>query len=88
MSRHLFVSGRVQGVYFRESMRAEAERVGVSGWVRNLPDGRVEALVDGPDAAVEAMLRWVARGPEQAHVERVAATTAPPISQSRFRVLR
>ena len=54
----VFVEGRVQGVWFRESARHEADRLGVSGWVRNLPDGRVEAVYEGPRDAVEEMLAW------------------------------
>ena len=52
-TQHLRIQGRAQGVWFRESMRREAERLGVTGWVRNAPDGSVEAVVQGPDTAVE-----------------------------------
>lgn len=67
----LVVHGRVQGVYFRDSMRREAQRLGVSGWVRNRGDGTVEAAVQGESAAVDALVRWAYRGPEHARVERV-----------------
>src|ERR1041385_5889444 len=60
---HVWVSGTVQGVFFRESARAEAERRGVAGWVRNLPDGRVEAVFEGPAVEAEAMVDWCRRGP-------------------------
>ena len=68
---HLVIHGRVQGVYFRDSMRREAQRIGISGWVRNRIDGSVEAAVQGESADVDAIVRWAHRGPEHAHVERV-----------------
>ena len=67
----LVIHGRVQGVYFRDSMRREAQRLGVSGWVRNRSDGTVEAAVQGEPADVDAIARWARRGPERALVERV-----------------
>lgn len=70
-TRHLRIHGRVQGVWFRESMRAEAERLNVAGWVRNQPDGTVEAVVQGPAEAIAAIIEWAHRGPPQARVERV-----------------
>lgn len=73
---HLHIQGRVQGVWFRESMRREAERLGVTGWVRNAPDGSVEAVVQGPDAAVDALVAWAHAGPPQARVDRVVLTDA------------
>ena len=68
---HLRIHGRVQGVWFRESMRAEALRLNVTGWVRNTPDGTVEAVVQGEDAAVDALIEWAHRGPPQARVDRI-----------------
>lgn len=68
---HLVIHGHVQGVFFRDSMRREAQRLGITGWVRNLGNGAVEAAVQGESAAVEAILRWSRRGPERAQVERV-----------------
>ena len=67
----LVIHGRVQGVYFRDSMRREAQRLGVAGWVRNCIDGSVEAVVQGESADVDAIVRWAHRGPEFAHVERI-----------------
>jgi acylphosphatase len=75
-TQHLHIHGRVQGVWFRESMRSEAERMGVTGWVRNAPDGSVEALVQGPDTAVDALIAWARIGPPQARVERMIVTDA------------
>ncbi len=67
----LVVRGRVQGVFFRDSMRREAQMRGVAGWVRNCSDGTVEAVVHGEPAAVDAMVRWAHHGPERAVVEGV-----------------
>jgi acylphosphatase len=65
------IHGRVQGVYFRQSMRLEALNLGISGWVCNRDDGAVEAVVHGDPAAVDAIVRWAHRGPELARVDRV-----------------
>lgn len=68
---HIVIHGDVQGVYFRDSMRREAQRLGVTGWVRNLTDGSVEAALQGEPADVDAILRWARRGPQLARVDRV-----------------
>jgi len=68
---HLVVHGRVQGVFFRDSMQREAQSLMVTGWVRNRSDGTVEAMVQGQPGAVEAIVRWAQRGPDRAQVERV-----------------
>lgn len=73
----LVAHGRVQGVWFREGMRQEAQRLGVAGWVRNRRDGTVEAVVQGPPAAVEAIVAWARRGPEAAEVQRLEVADAP-----------
>jgi acylphosphatase len=70
----LVIQGRVQGVFFRDSMRHEAQRLGVAGWVRNRDDGTVEAAVHGEPAAVDAIVRWAHHGPQHANVERVDIT--------------
>ena len=70
-ARHLVVHGRVQGVFFRDSMRAEAERLGVSGWVRNRRDLTVEAVIEGETTAVDALIAWAHRGPPDAQVTGV-----------------
>jgi acylphosphatase len=72
---HLFISGRVQGVGFRASTEVEAERLGgIVGWVKNLADGRVEAVIQGPKDKVEALVRWCHKGPAAAIVEKVEVT--------------
>lgn len=68
---HLVIHGRVQGVCFRDSMRREAQRLNIAGWVRNRSDGTVEAVVQGDPAAVDAIAHWAHRGPEHAQVTRV-----------------
>lgn len=73
---HLLISGRVQGVWYRESMRQEAQRLGVNGWVRNRRDGAVEAVIQGRDEAVNALLAWSRQGPTAARVESVEVTPA------------
>lgn len=70
------VSGRVQGVFFRASTREQAQRLGLRGHARNLPDGRVEVLAAGEDAAIDALERWLRHGPPMAEVKDVARTTA------------
>ena len=71
MAKLLRISGRVQGVNYREAMRQEAARLGVTGWVRNRRDGSVEAVVDGAPSAVQAMIAWTRRGPSSALVTDV-----------------
>jgi acylphosphatase len=66
--RRCYVSGRVQGVFFRASTSKQARSLGVSGYARNLPDGRVEVLACGPDAAVQQLCDWLAQGPPGAQV--------------------
>lgn len=80
------VSGRVQGVWFRESCRREAERLGVAGWVANRPDGTVEIEAEGDEAAVEALVRWAHRGPRLARVERVTLERSAPTGDQGFHV--
>ncbi len=68
VTKRLRITGRVQGVFFRESMRLEADRLGVTGWVCNRTDGSVEATVQGSSDAIEAIVRWAHHGPQDARV--------------------
>jgi acylphosphatase len=76
--RRVRVEGRVQGVWFRGATQAQARALGLAGWVRNRPDGSVEAVFEGPRAAVEHALAFCRRGPPAAHVERVEVADEPP----------
>ena len=84
--RRLEVRGRVQGVFFRDTCRQVAERHGVSGWVRNLPDGRVEAVFEGPPEQVGQLVEWSRQGPRAAVVEDVQVRCEPPEGISGFQV--
>ncbi|MEA3189870.1 MAG: acylphosphatase [Thermoplasmata archaeon] len=88
MRLHVWVSGRVQGVHFRASLRREAEAFGLAGWVRNLPDGRVEAVAEGEPAAVESLVGWCRRGPERAVVSGIEAKPEPEEGLRGFEVRR
>jgi acylphosphatase len=85
--RRAVVHGRVQGVVFRGSTADEARRAGVDGWVRNRPDGCVEAVFEGEAAAVEALLEFCRRGPTWAEVTRVDVTEEPAEGEQDFRIL-
>jgi len=74
MAKHLKIDGLVQGVGYRDAMCREAERLGVTGWVRNCRDGGVEAVVDGAPRAVDAIVAWAHRGPPAARVSSVTVT--------------
>ena len=76
--RNVVARGRVQGVFFRDSTRREAERRGVSGWARNRPDGAVEAVFEGPPETVEAMVEFIRRGPGHADVSDVEVREEEP----------
>lgn len=75
---HLQISGKVQGVTYRESARREAARLGLAGWVRNCPDGSVEAVAEGAAASLEAFIAWCRRGPAFAQVASVEVQDEPP----------
>lgn len=88
--RHLWIRGRVQGVWFRHNTYLQAQALGgLAGWVRNLPDGRVEVLVQGESERVEALVRWCHQGPPLAQVEAVEQFEKPvQLQLSEFQVLR
>jgi len=81
---HVFVAGRVQGVGFRAYTVDEAAERGVAGWVRNMPDGRVEAVFEGERAAVEAMIEWCRNGPRAARVSSVDVAWEEPRGEIGF----
>ena len=82
----MVVRGRVQGVFFRDTCRAQARRHGVSGWVTNRPDGAVEAVLEGDEAAVDAIVSWMHHGPDAAVVTDVEVIAEDPEQLSGFRV--
>ena len=88
IARSVVVSGRVQGVWYRQSCADEAVGLGVFGWVKNLPDGRVEGWFEGPRAAVEALIAWCRRGPQLAKVDDVAVVDIEVAGFDRFEVRR
>ncbi len=75
-ARRITVTGRVQGVFFRASTRLQAEALGLTGWVRNEPDGSVAIFAEGPRAALDTLEEWCHHGPPAARVERVIAEEA------------
>jgi acylphosphatase len=85
--KHVVAHGRVQGVWFRESARRQAERHGVSGWVRNRADGTVEAELEGDAEGVELVTRWFAHGPPGARVDGLEVMDVPVGDEPGFSVL-
>jgi acylphosphatase len=87
MQRHYIIQGRVQGVFFRDSTRRKARELGLGGWVRNCPDGTVEAVAAGDEAALDALEAWFRDGgPPAAQVEGVAVTDVAEEAFDGFRV--
>lgn len=82
--RRIVVTGRVQGVWFRDSTRREAERLGVAGWARNRADGTVEIVAEGESAAVEALVRYCSQGPPSARVDEIRVTPEEPAGLAGF----
>jgi acylphosphatase len=80
------VSGRVQGVWFRDSCREAARAAGVGGWIRNRADGAVEAEFEGPEADVDRMVQWCRVGPPRARVDRVDVAAIEPTGDTRFQI--
>jgi acylphosphatase len=67
----ILISGQVQGVFFRSNTQEEAKKIGITGFVRNLPDGRVEAVFEGEEKEIKKMINWIKKGPETARVENI-----------------
>ena len=84
--RRVVVHGRVQGVFFRDSCRREAATAGVAGWARNCADGTVEAVFEGEQAAVDAVVRWCRRGPPRATVTSIDVFEEEPQDEVRFAI--
>lgn len=84
--RRVVVHGRVQGVFFRDTARRMAQSRGLGGWVRNTPQGTVEAVFEGEPEALESMVAWCGEGPRGAVVERVEVTAEEPEGLTEFRI--
>ena len=84
--KHVWVTGRVQNVWFRDACRREAEARGVTGWVQNLADGRVEAVSEGEESAVDAIVAWCHDGPPRARVSEVTVRDEMPTGEPRFAI--
>ncbi len=85
---HVFVSGRVQGVYYRATTKETAQRSDINGWVKNLDDGRVEAIFEGDREAVEAMVEWCHTGSPRARVDDVEVEYGEPEAICGFEIRR
>jgi acylphosphatase len=84
--KRVVISGRVQGVFFRDTMRQRAESAGVAGWARNTPDGTVEAVFEGEPEAVDELIEFSRRGPSRAEVASVEVIDEEPEGLSSFEV--
>ncbi|MBS3760871.1 acylphosphatase [Halodesulfurarchaeum sp.] len=85
---HVFVSGTVQGVFYRATTRDQARKRGVDGWVKNLDDGRVEAVFEGPEAALDSMIEWCHEGSPAASVTDVSVSIEEPMGLDGFEIKR
>ena len=85
--RRLMVSGDVQGVFYRDTCRSRAESAGVGGSARNLPDGRVEVVLEGEEDAVNGVVEWCRRGTPQSRVQSVEVTEEEPVGARAFQIL-
>ena len=84
--KRVVVEGRVQGVGYRMACARQAQAAGLGGMVRNLPDGRVEAVFEGSPESVDALVAWCERGPSYAHVRRIFVVDELPLGDTVFRV--
>jgi acylphosphatase len=85
---HLLISGRVQGVFFRETSRRLAEKLYITGWIKNTPDGKVEALVTGDEKALNDFVNFCKAGPERAVVDEVKVSKQQKIDFEKFEIIR
>jgi acylphosphatase len=85
---HLIIKGKVQGVYYRASAKDVAREVGVTGWVKNMPDGSVEAIVSGSEERVEKFIEWCGKGPKNAEVTEVIVGDSKEKPLTDFRIIK
>ena len=88
VGRHCYISGKVQGVFYRQNTKQQALLRNLTGWVKNLPDGRVESAIFGEESQVLDMLEWLTIGPRRASVTDVAVTEIPLESYTSFNVVK
>lgn len=87
-TRHVIIKGKVQGVFYRVSAKDAADKIGVTGWVKNMADGSVEAMVSGNASELDAFISWCARGPANAVVVSVTAEEKEETTFNGFQILR
>ena len=85
---HLLISGKVQGVFFREASRRLAEKLNIKGWIKNTPDGKVEALVTGAEKDLDDFVNFCKTGPERADVDDVKVLKKQKIDFDKFEIVR
>lgn len=85
---HLLISGKVQGVFFREASRRLAEKLNIKGWIKNTPDGKVEVLITGNEKDLDDFLNFCKKGPERAEVEEVKVSKKQKMDFEKFEVIR
>ena len=85
---HLLITGKVQGVFFRETARKVAEKLNIKGWIKNTPDEKVEAMITGDEQQVNDFIKWCKTGPDRAEVEEVMVSSEPEIFFKEFEVKR
>lgn len=88
IGRHCFVSGVVQGVFYRQNTKEQADKRHLTGWVKNLNDGRVEVLLFGAEDQINSMLEWLAQGPARAQVTNLEVLATPVVPLESFTILR
>jgi len=85
---HLLISGKVQGVFFRDSARREAQKLGITGWIKNRKDEKVEAMISGDEKEVKVFVDWCKSGPDRAEVEEVIVSKKEQTHFKKFEILR
>ena len=85
---HLLISGKVQGVFFREASRRLAEKLNIKGWIKNTTDGKVEVLITGAEKDLDIFVNFCKTGPERAEVEDIHVSRKPKIDFDKFEVIR
>ena len=85
---HFLITGKVQGVFFREASRKVAEKLNIKGWIKNNPNGEVEALITGKEKEVDDFVNWCRVGPERAEVDEVKISKQQVLHFEKFEVIR